>query len=127
MIQLWVYEAIDWEAIADCAPDELLSSQSLPKVANLSLEDTKVQASKRRGRGTFTYNKNELYSDRQSDKSAVEDVVDEDTSFNLERSTELTYCKPCFSLVSVDLLIELLLCLVCFFTCPLINGNAVWQ
>ncbi|KAJ7012283.1 hypothetical protein NC653_002365 [Populus alba x Populus x berolinensis] len=57
----------DWEAIADHAPDELLSPQSLPSVSNICLEDAKVQTSKRRGRGPFTYKKHELYSDRQSE------------------------------------------------------------
>ncbi|XP_011021426.1 PREDICTED: uncharacterized protein LOC105123495 isoform X2 [Populus euphratica] len=74
----------DWEAIADHAPDELLSPQSLPSVSNICLEDAKVQTSKRRGRGPFTYKKHELYSDRQSDATLVDDVDDED----LGRSTQ---------------------------------------
>ncbi|KAK3205596.1 hypothetical protein Dsin_019642 [Dipteronia sinensis] len=97
----------DWEAIADCAPDQLLSSQCLPEVSNLSLEDNKVQTSKkvqipnkvqtpkRRGRGTFSYKKNELYSDRLSDNSVavVEDTEDDDVGQDSERCTELRNSK----------------------------------
>lgn len=57
----------DWEAAADLAPDELLSSQGLPDVSKLTLEDKKVQQPPaRRGRGTFSYQKHGLYSDQQS-------------------------------------------------------------
>ncbi|XP_031256555.1 uncharacterized protein LOC116114550 [Pistacia vera] len=85
------YAEDDWEAIADRAPGELLSSQCLPEVSNLSLEDTKVQAPKRRGRGTFSYEKNELYSDRQYDKSIVEDTGDEGVSLTSERNPDLKH------------------------------------
>ncbi|KAH9699447.1 r3h domain-containing protein [Citrus sinensis] len=84
----------DWEAMADRDPDELLSSQGLPEVSKLSLEDTgvKVQAPKRRGRGTFSYKKNELYSDWQDDKSIVEDAeVDDDSCLGSESKTELRH------------------------------------
>uniref|UniRef100_A0A6N2MYK6 Uncharacterized protein n=1 Tax=Salix viminalis TaxID=40686 RepID=A0A6N2MYK6_SALVM len=82
----------DWEAIADHAPDELLSPQSLPSVSNICLEDAKVQTSKRRGRGPFTYQKHELYSDRQSDATLVNDVQDEDLGTSTQ-NTELTNSK----------------------------------
>ncbi|KAL5763666.1 hypothetical protein ACOSQ2_016260 [Xanthoceras sorbifolium] len=78
----------DWEAIADRAPDHLLSSQCLPEVSNLSLEDKKVQTPKRRGRGTFSYKKNELYSDRLPDNSGYESAEDEDVCPDSERPTE---------------------------------------
>ncbi|KAK9999185.1 hypothetical protein SO802_018788 [Lithocarpus litseifolius] len=68
----------DWEAMADRAPDELLSSQCLPGVSEPLMQDTKVQAPKQRGRGTFSYKKHELYSDQLSDKSIINDVEDED-------------------------------------------------
>lgn len=87
----------DWEAMADREPDELLSSQGIPEVSKLSLEDTgvKVQAPKRRGRGTFSYKKNELYSDWQDDKFIVEDADDDDDSrLSSERKTELIHCNP---------------------------------
>ncbi|XP_044504384.1 coiled-coil domain-containing protein R3HCC1L [Mangifera indica] len=83
----------DWEAIADRAPNELLSSQFLPEVSNLSLEDTKVQAPKRRGRGTFSYKKNELYSDQQHHKTFVEDTEDEGVSLTSERNPDLKHSK----------------------------------
>ncbi|XP_061944718.1 uncharacterized protein LOC133668741 isoform X2 [Populus nigra] len=82
----------DWEAIADHAPDELLSPRSLPSVSNICLEDAKVQTSKRRGRGPFTYKKHELYSDRQSDATLVDDVDDEDLGRSTQ-NTELTNSK----------------------------------
>lgn len=82
----------DWEAIADHAPNELLSPRSLPSVSNICLEDAKVQTSKRRGRGPFTYKKHELYSDRQSDATLVDDVDDEDLGRSTQ-NTELTNSK----------------------------------
>uniref|UniRef100_M1A5K9 Coiled-coil domain-containing protein R3HCC1L n=1 Tax=Solanum tuberosum TaxID=4113 RepID=M1A5K9_SOLTU len=72
----------NWEAIADRAPDELLSPQHLPEVSKISLQDSKVQAPKRRGRGTFSYQKQSLYSDQQSDEPAVDDIEDETVSVN---------------------------------------------
>lgn len=93
MIEILLWYATDWEAIADHAPDELLSPQSLPSVSNICLEDAKVQTSKRRGRGPFTYKKQELYSDRQSDATLVDDVDDEDLGRSTQ-NTELTNCKP---------------------------------
>ncbi|XWS52793.1 hypothetical protein CRYUN_Cryun11dG0102700 [Craigia yunnanensis] len=77
----------DWEAIVDCKPNVLLSSESLPGVSNLSLEDSKVEAPKRRGRGTFSYKKSELYSDRLSDVSAQKDTETEDVCKNPETKT----------------------------------------
>uniref|UniRef100_A0A2P2L170 Coiled-coil domain-containing protein R3HCC1L isoform X1 n=1 Tax=Rhizophora mucronata TaxID=61149 RepID=A0A2P2L170_RHIMU len=68
----------DWEAIADRTPSELLSPESLPSVSKISSEDTKVQTSQRRGRGTFSYQKSELYSDHISDSPFVDKFEDED-------------------------------------------------
>ncbi|KAH0972195.1 hypothetical protein GBA52_024351 [Prunus armeniaca] len=73
-----------WEAIADREPDELLSSQVLPEVSKLSLEDTKGQTPKRRGRGTFSYKKDELYSDQIPDKLIIDTREDEDVCHDLE-------------------------------------------
>ncbi|RVX22873.1 hypothetical protein CK203_008271 [Vitis vinifera] len=67
----------NWETIADRAPNELLSPPSLPDVSTLSMEDNKAQITKRRGRGTFSYQKEELYSDRQSEGSTLDDTRDE--------------------------------------------------
>ncbi|XP_002513720.2 uncharacterized protein LOC8281019 isoform X1 [Ricinus communis] len=83
----------DWEAIADRAPSELLSSPGLPSVSNLSLEDTKVQGPKRRGRGTFSYNQEKLYSDRQSDVSFSGDTEDEDLSKSKEQNMKPIHSK----------------------------------
>lgn len=78
----------DWEAIADRAPDELLSPQHLPEVSKISLQDSKVQGPKRRGRGTFSYQKQSLYSDQQSDEPAVDDIEDETVSHIPEGSPD---------------------------------------
>ena len=87
----------DWEAIADHEPNVLLSSECLPGVSNLSLEDSKVEAPKRRGRGTFSYRESELYSDRLSDVSACKDTETEDVCKNPE--TKTMECKPlCLSI-----------------------------
>ncbi|KAE9462006.1 hypothetical protein C3L33_06059, partial [Rhododendron williamsianum] len=56
----------DWETIADRAPEELLPLQGLPEVSKLSLENTKIQTPKRRGRGKFSYTTHGLYGDQQS-------------------------------------------------------------
>lgn len=83
----------DWEAIADRAPDELLSSQCLPGVSELSLKDTECQIPKRRGRGTFSYENHELYSDQLSVKSVVNDSEYEDVSDNFKPSPDKSNCK----------------------------------
>ncbi|XP_050369851.1 uncharacterized protein LOC126787971 isoform X2 [Argentina anserina] len=84
----------DWEAIADRTPDEL-SSQSLPGVSKLSFEDTKIQIPKRRGRGTFAYKKNELYSDQISNKIVVNNasLEEENEGHNLEEGEETRKSK----------------------------------
>ncbi|MED6119363.1 hypothetical protein PIB30_011166 [Stylosanthes scabra] len=69
----------DWEAMADRKPDELLptvSSDCIAGVSSLKLDTSKSPAPKRRGRGTFSYEKQELYSDQLRDSSVV-DVEDE--------------------------------------------------
>ncbi|XVF47007.1 hypothetical protein PTKIN_Ptkin03bG0074500 [Pterospermum kingtungense] len=83
----------DWEAIADLEPNVILSSECLPGVSNLSLEDSKVEAPKRRGRGTFSYRKSEMYSDRLSDDlSAPKDIENENICKNPEtKSVESKY------------------------------------
>lgn len=90
------WKTTDWEAIADRAPDELLSSQCLPEVSELSLEDTKVQAPKRRGRGTFSYKRLELYSDQTSNGPIIHDS-DETASHASKETTEIRHCKPIIS------------------------------
>ena len=56
----------------------------MPGVSEISLQDTKVQPPKRRGRGTFSYKKPELYSDQLSDKSIINDAEDEDVCHSAE-------------------------------------------
>lgn len=96
----------DWEAIADRTPDELLSSQSLPGVSKFSLEDTKVQAPKQRGRGTFAYKKHELYSDQLSSKIVVDNdsLEEESECHNLEGGEETRNCKLIFPLFKSPIL-----------------------
>lgn len=73
----------DWEAIADREPDKLVpmvSSDILTGVSKIKLEDTRSPTPKRRGRGTFSYDKDKLYSDRLLDGSIIDDVEDEETN-----------------------------------------------
>ncbi|CAN0918113.1 hypothetical protein LINGRAHAP2_LOCUS30683 [Linum grandiflorum] len=63
----------DWEAVADRQPSALLPANSPPSVSNISNKDKADQNPKRRGRGTFSYKKNRLYSDQQSDGSLSDD------------------------------------------------------
>ncbi|XP_059659668.1 uncharacterized protein LOC132306332 isoform X2 [Cornus florida] len=83
----------DWEAIADRAPDELLPPECMPGVSKLSLEETKVKAPKRRGRGTFSYRKHSLYSDQQTDESNVDDSENGILCHSSEGDTEIRKAK----------------------------------
>ncbi|XP_023516771.1 coiled-coil domain-containing protein R3HCC1L [Cucurbita pepo subsp. pepo] len=83
----------DWEAIADRPPNELLSLQCEPDKPEILIRETTDQTTirettdkttRRRGRGTFSYKKHELYSDRLSDSSTTNDTKDEDASHELE-------------------------------------------
>lgn len=89
---LWYFA--DWEAVADHALEKLLSPQCLPGVSNLSLqdskEDSKSQQTKRRGRGTFSYKKQGLYSDTQSDEPDNDDT--QDTSVHQLEDMEKRNC-----------------------------------
>uniref|UniRef100_A0A7N0V1J0 Uncharacterized protein n=1 Tax=Kalanchoe fedtschenkoi TaxID=63787 RepID=A0A7N0V1J0_KALFE len=58
--------ADDWEAIADLPPEKLLAPQVPPKLISHTIENHTVKAPKRRGRGTFSYKKEKLYSDQVS-------------------------------------------------------------
>ncbi|KAM7272424.1 hypothetical protein ACFE04_027087 [Oxalis oulophora] len=73
----------DWEAIADLPLDQLLPSQTLPKKDDFnhssSQPTTKLEAPKRRGRGTFSYNKNKMYCDQQlQSTTAAADASDDE-------------------------------------------------
>jgi len=102
--------SIDWEAIADRAPDELFSPQSLPEVSRLSLKDSEMQVPKRRGRGTFTYKKQGLYSDQQTDESVSYDSPDEVVNDKPENVPEGRNCE-----LNVDLMLYFYP--VCVLTC----------
>lgn len=47
-------------------------------MSKLSVEERKEEGPKRRGRGTFTYKKDVMYSDRDFCKSRFHDVGDDD-------------------------------------------------
>ncbi|VVB16872.1 unnamed protein product [Arabis nemorensis] len=78
----------DWEALADREPSKLLSVEELPEISKLSVEEPKVQGPKRRGRGTFTYKRDMMYSDRDFCESRFEDSEDNDMSRDSEKSDE---------------------------------------
>ncbi|KAG4980021.1 hypothetical protein AAZX31_12G090400 [Glycine max] len=85
----------DWEAIADLEPDELLPTVSWDcssGISNLKLENAKSGTPKRRGRGTFSYEKKELYSDQLLDRSVV-DVEREETPRSSEDNTDVQISK----------------------------------
>ncbi|CAL5428537.1 unnamed protein product [Camellia sinensis] len=83
----------DWEAIADRAPEELLSPQCLPEVSKLSLEDANSQTPKRRGRGMFAYTTHGMYSDQQSDGSVVDNSENEAVCDSSEGDTQIRNVK----------------------------------
>ncbi|QCD87988.1 coiled-coil domain-containing protein R3HCC1L isoform X1 [Vigna unguiculata] len=85
----------DWEAIADREPDELLptvSSDIVSGKSNLKLENAKSGTPKRRGRGTFSYEKQELYSDQLLDRP-VADVEQAETRCNSEDNRDVQSTK----------------------------------
>ncbi|KAI4389293.1 hypothetical protein MLD38_001532 [Melastoma candidum] len=86
----------DWEVIADRAPNELLPAESLPNVA--TLPNDKIPVPERRGRQTFAYQKQKLYSDRPLDNSDGdgEEVVDEVLAERLAAILR----KTCFELAT---------------------------
>lgn len=82
-----------WEAIADSAPNKLLHSKGLPEVSKLSVEDKKSTAPKRRGRGTFSYKKHELYSDQLQDCLSIDKDGNSEPQLNLEETAGVKHCK----------------------------------
>jgi len=91
---LWIVST-DWEAIADREPDELLptvSSDIVSGKSNLKLENAKSGTPKRRGRGTFSYEKQELYSDQLLDRP-VADVEQAETRCNSEDNRDVQSSK----------------------------------
>lgn len=81
----------DWEAVADRDPEELLSPQVLPGISELSIVDSGAKSSKRRGRGTFSYKSQGLYSDQQSDGPIYNNPEPEESSVShtSEESTQI--------------------------------------
>lgn len=65
----------DWEALADREPSTLLSAEELPQISKLSVEEPKVEGPKRRGRGTFTYNKDVMYSESRFEEDSKDNDV----------------------------------------------------
>ena len=87
----------DWEVAADRAPDELLSPESLLEVSKLSLEDAQVQGLKRRGRGTFSYGRHGMYSDKQSNYPVIDDAEDKADSRSSTAENAKKDCKFMFA------------------------------
>jgi len=84
----------DWEALADVEPSKLLPVEELPEISKLSVEEPKVQGPKRRGRGTFTYKSDAMYSDRDFSESRFDDdSEDNDLSRESEKTDESLKCK----------------------------------
>lgn len=59
-------------------------------MSNLKLENTKSPTPKRRGRGTFSYDNDKLYSDRLLDGSIIDD---EETRSGSEDKIGTPNCK----------------------------------
>ncbi|CAE6114234.1 unnamed protein product [Arabidopsis arenosa] len=78
----------DWEALADLEPSKLLPVEELPEISKLSVEEPKVERPKRRGRGTFTYKRDAMYSDRDFSESRFDDSEDNDLSRDSEKNDE---------------------------------------
>ncbi|CAA7061124.1 unnamed protein product [Microthlaspi erraticum] len=78
----------DWEALVDCEPSKLFSVEELPEISKLSVEEPKVEGPKRRGRGTFTYKRDTMYTDRDFGESRFEDSEDNDMSLGSEKTDD---------------------------------------
>lgn len=65
----------------------------MPEISKLSVEEPKVEGPKRRGRGTFTYKRDTMYSDRDFGESRFEDSEDNDVSLGSEKTDESLKCK----------------------------------
>jgi hypothetical protein len=70
-----------------------VSSDVLTGVSNIKLVDTKSQIPKRRGRGTFSYDKDKLYSDRILDGSIIDNIEEEETQCSSEDKKDTPNCK----------------------------------
>lgn len=92
----------DWEALADLEPSKLLPVEELPEISKLSVEEPKVEGPKRRGRGTFTYKRDAMYSDRDFSESRFDDSEDNDLSRDSEKSDESLKCKLNVSFLFLD-------------------------
>ncbi|KAF9598109.1 hypothetical protein IFM89_025211 [Coptis chinensis] len=77
----------DWEAVVDRGSVEVLSPQNDEGVSKLSLDDTEVIKPKRRGRGSFLYKKNGLYSDQQPNVAVTHDPDNEADHHSSEENT----------------------------------------
>ncbi|KAL0709869.1 hypothetical protein Bca4012_016847 [Brassica carinata] len=81
----------DWEALADREPSTLLSVEELPQISKLSVEEPKVEGPKRRGRGTFTYNKDVMYSESRFEDSGDNDMMSRGGSDKTDESLKAKY------------------------------------
>lgn len=80
----------------------MLSTQDIADVSNITLKDKETQIIKRRGRGTFAYKKQGLYSDQQFDDPAIdisEDEVGTDDSQDTSHGSQDTEIRDCKSLI----------------------------
>lgn len=104
-----LWKSTDWEAVADRDPDELLSSECLPDVSKITLEDKKVEPPVRRGRGTFSYQKHALYSDQQSGGPIEDNPINQDDSPSPEGHEPTINCKFYITNKVVSLVLRFLL------------------
>ncbi|KAG9444428.1 hypothetical protein H6P81_015768 [Aristolochia fimbriata] len=79
----------DWESVADRTSHEVLFPKDTSGVENLSLEDTTLKVPKRRGRGTFLYKEDGMYSDQVPSTTAFDDAQDGASSIESRGPTEL--------------------------------------
>ncbi|KAF5204645.1 coiled-coil protein [Thalictrum thalictroides] len=78
----------DWEAVADRGSIPVISPQIDEDISKLSMEDTTSKTPKRRGRGSFLYKKNGLYSDQEPNDAVLYASKDEDSHNKSEEKME---------------------------------------
>lgn len=109
-------QSTDWEAIADLASNELLPPQVEAGVSNITLEDIKVQAPKRRGRGSFLYKKNGLYSDQAADGAPIDNSEDELSGQYPKEDADIRNCESIPCVHAACLVLLFIACLCCIYS-----------
>lgn len=88
-----VFCKTDWESIADRELKDPTPLKEIGQLVELSLKDSKPEVLKRRGRGSFLFEKNSLYSDQIMDNSTSDAFDDHPECETSKGSYHTDYCN----------------------------------